>query len=183
MFDISFPELLLVAVIGLVVLGPERLPVAVRTVAGWIRAMRSLAANVQNELSQEFKLQELQESLKKVEEKAGLQALSPELKQSMDELRQAAESLKQSYSSSAESISDELKKATELTENYDVAVKQASDPEKTSNENDPDPEVAAKIASVVETESILEPAHTPAAPDKLATSEVKKSSHQNHSEN
>lgn len=110
MFDISFPELLLVAVIGLVVLGPERLPVAVRTVAGWIRAMRSLAANVQNELSQEFKLQELQESLKKVEEKAGLQALSPELKQSMDELRQAAESLKQSYSSSAESISDELKK-------------------------------------------------------------------------
>ncbi|NHX33969.1 twin-arginine translocase subunit TatB, partial [Escherichia coli] len=57
MFDIGFSELLLVAVIGLVVLGPERLPVAVRTVAGWIRAMRSMAANVQNELSQELKLQ------------------------------------------------------------------------------------------------------------------------------
>ncbi len=37
MFDIGFSELLLIAVIGLVVLGPERLPVAVRTVAGWIR--------------------------------------------------------------------------------------------------------------------------------------------------
>ncbi|HBE9181475.1 TPA: Sec-independent protein translocase subunit TatB [Serratia fonticola] len=96
MFDIGFGELLLVLVIGLVVLGPERLPVAVRTVAGWIRALRSLAASVQNELTQELKLQELQESLKKAE-KAGLQNLTPELKASMDELKEAAESLKRSY--------------------------------------------------------------------------------------
>ncbi|AHG20503.1 translocase [Chania multitudinisentens RB-25] len=96
MFDIGFGELLLVLVIGLVVLGPERLPVAVRTVAGWVRALRSLAASVQNELSQELKLQELQESLKKAEQ-AGLQNLTPELKASMDELKEAAESLKRSY--------------------------------------------------------------------------------------
>ena len=57
MFDIGFGELILVLVIGLVVLGPERLPVAVKTVAGWIRVMRSMAANVQNELTQELKLQ------------------------------------------------------------------------------------------------------------------------------
>ncbi|QXF35625.1 twin-arginine translocase subunit TatB [Photorhabdus luminescens] len=97
MFDIGFSELLLVMVIGLVVLGPERLPVAVKTVAGWIRALRSLATNVQNELAQELKLQELQESLKKVQEEAGLQNLSPELKASMDELKEAAESLKKAY--------------------------------------------------------------------------------------
>ncbi|WP_431224154.1 Sec-independent protein translocase protein TatB [Serratia sp. L9] len=96
MFDIGFGELLLVLIIGLVVLGPERLPVAVKTVAGWIRALRSLAASVQNELSQELKLQELQESLKKAE-KAGLQNLTPELKASMDELKEAAESMKRSY--------------------------------------------------------------------------------------
>lgn len=96
MFDIGFSELLLVMVIGLVVLGPERLPVAVRTVAGWIRALRSLAASVQNELTQELKLQELQDSLKKAEQ-AGLQNLTPELKASMDELKEAAESMKRSY--------------------------------------------------------------------------------------
>ena len=94
MFDIGFSQLLLVMVIGLVFLGPERLPVAVKTIAGWVRALRSLAANVQNELTQELKLQELQESLKKVEEKANLQTLSPELKASMDE---AAQSLKETY--------------------------------------------------------------------------------------
>lgn len=96
MFDIGFSELLLVLVIGLIVLGPQRLPVAVKTVAGWIRALRSLAATVQNELAQELKLQELQDSLRKVE-KASLENLTPELKTSMDELRKAAESMKRSY--------------------------------------------------------------------------------------
>ena len=82
MFDIGFSELLLVFIIGLVVLGPQRLPVAVKTVAGWIRALRSLATTVQNELTQELKLQEFQDSLKKVE-KASLTNLTPELKASM----------------------------------------------------------------------------------------------------
>ncbi|MEX5802686.1 Sec-independent protein translocase protein TatB [Enterobacter cloacae] len=97
MFDIGFSELLLVFVIGLIVLGPQRLPVAVKTVMGWVRALRSLASTVQNELAQELKLQEFQESLKKVE-KASMDNLTPELKASMDELREAAESMKRSYS-------------------------------------------------------------------------------------
>lgn len=98
MFDIGFGELALVFVIGLVVLGPERLPVAVRTVVGWIKALRALASTVQNELSQELKLQELQDSLKKVEQ-ASKDNLSPELKASMEELREAADSMKKSFNS------------------------------------------------------------------------------------
>jgi len=106
-FDIGFSELLLVFVIGLIVLGPKRLPVAVKTVAGWIRAIRSLATTVQNELAQELKLQEFQDSLKKVE-KASIGNLSPELKESMDELREAAESMKRSYTQhDAERAGDE----------------------------------------------------------------------------
>ncbi|WP_300004759.1 Sec-independent protein translocase protein TatB [uncultured Cedecea sp.] len=97
MFDISFGELLVVFVLGLIVLGPQRLPVAVKTVAGWIRALRSLASSVQSELAHELKLQELQDSLKKVE-KASLNNLTPELKESMDQLREATESMKRSYS-------------------------------------------------------------------------------------
>ncbi len=74
---------------------------------GWVRALRSLAATVQNELAQELKLQELQESLKKVE-KASMDNLTPELKASMDELREAAESMKRSYSiNDPEKASDE----------------------------------------------------------------------------
>jgi sec-independent protein translocase protein TatB len=62
---------------------------------------------VQNELAQELKLQEFQDSLKKVE-KASMDNLTPELKASMDELREAAESMKRSYSvNDPEKASDE----------------------------------------------------------------------------
>ncbi len=115
MFDIGFSELLLVFVIGLIVLGPQRLPVAVKTVVGWIRAMRSLASSVQNELAQELKLQELQDSLRKVEE-AGRGTLSPELKESMDELRKTADSMKRTY-----------REATDLEQSDDKANSQATE--------------------------------------------------------
>lgn len=106
MFDIGFSELVLVFVIGLVVLGPQRLPVAVKTVVGWIRALRSLATSVQHELAQEMKIQELQDSLKKIEQ-VGKDSFSPELKASVDEMKQTAESLKRSYQGEHEKADDE----------------------------------------------------------------------------
>ncbi len=97
MFDgIGFMELLLIAIIGLVVLGPERLPVAVRTVSGWIRAMKRMANSVKDELEQELKIEQLHADLKKAESK-GLSNLSPELQESIDQLREAAQSVNRPY--------------------------------------------------------------------------------------
>ena len=93
MFDISFSELVLLMVVGLVVLGPKRLPVAIRTVMGWVKTIRGLAANVQNELKQELKLQELQDSIKKAES-LNLQTLSPELSKTVEELKAQADKMK-----------------------------------------------------------------------------------------
>ena len=93
MFDIGFSEIVLVCIMGLVVLGPQRLPVAIRTVMGWVRTIRGLAANVQNELKQELKLQELQDSIKKAES-LNLKALSPELGKTVEELKASADKLR-----------------------------------------------------------------------------------------
>ncbi|WP_118860849.1 Sec-independent protein translocase protein TatB [Haemophilus haemolyticus] len=93
MFDIGFSELVLLMVVGLVVLGPKRLPVAIRTVMGWVKTIRGLAANVQNELKQELKLQELQDSIKKAES-LNLQTLSPELSKTVEELKAQADKMK-----------------------------------------------------------------------------------------
>jgi len=93
-FDIGFSELLLVLIVGLVVLGPQRLPIAIRTVMGWVRTIRGLAANVQNELAQELKLQELKDSIKKAEE-LNLSSLSPELSKTVAELKQSADKMQQ----------------------------------------------------------------------------------------
>ena len=155
MFDIGFSELVLVFVIGLIVLGPQRLPVAVKTVVGWIRAIRSLAANVQNELAQELKLQELQDSLKKVEE-AGRGTLSPELKESMEELRKTADSMKRSVSQSIDIEKEEDEANTIHSPQHRSAPPLADQPEVHP--------AAAGTAS---------PSGTPAAADHQASAPVK----------
>lgn len=107
----SFGEILLIFVIGLVVLGPERLPVAIKTVAGWIRVLRSLSMTVQTELAKELKLEEVKETLAKAQ-KAGLQDLSPEMSESMEELRKAAESMQKLYQESGnQMLSQDLQRS------------------------------------------------------------------------
>lgn len=114
MFDIGFWELVLIAVIGLVVLGPERLPVAVRTVARWVRTFRAMAASVQNELNQELKLQEMQENLKKAEQ-MNLKDLAPEVDASLRELKEAAASVQRPYANSQAATSPEPATASDAT--------------------------------------------------------------------
>ena len=122
MFDIGFSEILLVCIVGLVVLGPQRLPVAIRTVMSWVRTIRGLAANVQNELKQELKLQELQESIKKAES-LNLKALSPELGKTVEELKASADKLRadleQKASDSNTTLQDQIKQMKSVVENPD----------------------------------------------------------------
>jgi len=128
-FDIGFSELLLVLVIGLIVLGPERLPVAVKTVVGWIRALRSMAASVQTELSHELKLAELKESLQKVEQ-ASLHSISPELKASVDELKEVAASFNDSYQHATTAAESTLAAANINTGNINqVQMQRITEPE------------------------------------------------------
>ncbi len=96
MFDIGFWELILIGVVALVVLGPERLPSAIRTAAHWIKLIRSTANSVKTELEQELKLQELHNDLKKAE-KMQLSNLSPELQESIEQLKSAAQSVNRPY--------------------------------------------------------------------------------------
>ena len=103
MFDIGFSELVLIFIVGLVVLGPQKMPIAIRTVMGWIRTVRGLAANVQNELAQELKLQELKESIKKAEE-LNLSSLSPELSKTVEELKQSAQQMQESLNTAKNDI-------------------------------------------------------------------------------
>lgn len=63
MFEIGFSEILLVFVIGLIVLGPERLPGVVRTAAKWIGAVRSMSATVQQQISEELQLENIKKDL------------------------------------------------------------------------------------------------------------------------
>ena len=80
---------MLIGVMGLVVLGPERLPVAIRTVKGWITGVRKFSDTVKSELSEELRIHELHANLKKAEQ-GDMKNLSPEVAESVKSLQEAA---------------------------------------------------------------------------------------------
>ena len=63
MFDIGFFELLLIGTVALLVLGPERLPRAARTLGLWMRKARASWYSMRAELEREFADDELKRSL------------------------------------------------------------------------------------------------------------------------
>ncbi|MEL0628033.1 Sec-independent protein translocase protein TatB [Psychromonas aquatilis] len=110
MFDIGFWEIVLISVIGLVVLGPQRLPIAIRTVLKWVNTAKNMANSVKSEISQELELHEINENMIK-KGKQELEQLNPNLKASIDEIKQDVEQFTQPYKKEV----DELKKATTET--------------------------------------------------------------------
>ncbi len=59
MFDIGFAEILIVAVVALIVLGPDKLPTAARAMGLWVGRIRRTLGGIQAEISEELRLDEL----------------------------------------------------------------------------------------------------------------------------
>ena len=68
MFDFSLGEMLVVALVALVVLGPERLPKAARFAGLWVRKARAQWYSMKHELEQELASEELRRSLRESQE-------------------------------------------------------------------------------------------------------------------
>ena len=63
MFDIGFSELALVCVIALIVLGPERLPQALRTLGLWFGRMRRTFTTMKTEIEREIGMDDIRRQL------------------------------------------------------------------------------------------------------------------------
>lgn len=63
MFDIGFPELLIISVVALLVFGPERLPEVLRTVGGWLGSARRSFTTLKAELEKEVGADEIRRDL------------------------------------------------------------------------------------------------------------------------
>lgn len=68
MFDVGFAELFLLALIGLLVLGPERLPGVARTVGGFVRKARASWISLRNTIESELAEADLSAPIKKTSE-------------------------------------------------------------------------------------------------------------------
>jgi sec-independent protein translocase protein TatB len=67
MFDIGFSEIFMIAIVALLVLGPERLPKAARFAGLWVRRARSQWYSVKAELENELADEDLRRSLKQTQ--------------------------------------------------------------------------------------------------------------------
>jgi sec-independent protein translocase protein TatB len=65
MFDVGTGELALIAVVALLVLGPERLPKAARTAGALVRRARASWQSVRSEIERELAAEELRQSIKR----------------------------------------------------------------------------------------------------------------------
>jgi sec-independent protein translocase protein TatB len=85
MFDVGFAELLLLSLIALLVLGPERLPRVARTLGGLSRKARSSWLSLKRSIDEEIRQQELREPVDKMRE--DFKSTVKDFKSSVDDVK------------------------------------------------------------------------------------------------
>ena len=100
MFDIGFAELLLIGVVGLLVVGPEQLPGAVRTVLAWVNRFRRSFDQIRTEVRRELHNDEI------------MQKLNAESRQLEQQVRDTTQSVEQEIQALGNEASDSLQGAS-----------------------------------------------------------------------
>ena len=123
MFDVGFWELAIIAVIALLVIGPERLPKAARTAGLWVGRARRMVTDVKADIDREIRdgdlaeLKKAGEELKKTQsavESAGAQIIEDS---ELGELKKTGEGLK-AAKGEFETVGEELKTAKSEAESF-----------------------------------------------------------------
>jgi len=70
MFDIGFSEMLIIAIVALVVLGPERLPRVARQAGQWLGKLQRYVADVKSDIGRQMELEELRRLKAQVQDAA-----------------------------------------------------------------------------------------------------------------
>lgn len=91
MFDIGFTEILVIMVIALLVVGPERLPGLARTVGIWMGKARKMVQSVKSDLQREIAADELKKIMEK--QKSAVSELEEMMGESSSVAKEAIESL------------------------------------------------------------------------------------------
>ena len=106
MFGIDFTEMLIIAVVALVVIGPERLPRVARTVGHLIGRMQRYVNEVKADINRELELEELRKFKREFEDAA--QSAQNSIRDTVEHARAELAQAKTEVGAAAESLRDEL---------------------------------------------------------------------------
>lgn len=85
MFDISFMELLVISMVALIVIGPERLPTVARTLGNLYGRCRNFVYSVRTDIHNEMRMEELKKMQSSVQET--VQSIEDSVQQGVDQLK------------------------------------------------------------------------------------------------
>ena len=85
MFDISFMELLVISIVALIVIGPERLPTVARTLGHLYGRCRNFVYSVRTDIHNEMRMEELKKMQSSVHET--VQSIEHSVQQGIDQLK------------------------------------------------------------------------------------------------
>jgi len=118
MFDIGFSEIFVIAIVALLVLGPERMPKAARFAGLWVRRARAQWYSVKSELENELADEDLKRSLRQTQQ---------ELLDARDSLVQGGAALQREFEGARTDVEDafrddrpEADERQEATVQYDL---------------------------------------------------------------
>src|SRR3981189_3288079 len=113
MFDIGFSELLVIGVVALIVIGPQKLPRVARTVGHLVGRLQRYVSDVKADINREIELEELRKMRDSMQKAASemQSSVDAELHKTADELNKAVEGEKNPEATGAEKPAEPQDKA------------------------------------------------------------------------
>ena len=110
MFDVGFSEMLVIAVVALVVIGPEKLPGVAKTVGAWFGRLQRYVNDVKADINREIELEELRKFKTQFEEAA--QSLDSGFRSEVNQAEASIQSIGQEVSNGVDPLAAALDPAT-----------------------------------------------------------------------
>jgi len=145
MFGMGFSELLVIAIVAVLFLGPEKLPDAMVKVAKFFKAFKNSINDVKNTFEQEMKIQELKEEALTYKRKLDEAATSARKVITFDEL----EDMKKTTSSVNDSLKEIEASVTQNATPFNTNRTYSMD-EQPSPKSEPSPTTVAKPVTIEE---------------------------------
>ena len=107
MFDAGFAEVMVIAVIALLVIGPERLPEVASKVGGWIGKVKAFVSTTKADIEREFEASEMKDLL--TEQKKEIEELRQMVSETQDDFKNNIDDAKGLFEDNINSSIEDVK--------------------------------------------------------------------------
>lgn len=94
MLNLGMSELLIFSIIAVIILGPDKLPTAIRSVMKWYRQIKMLVSNVQRDIERELEITEIREKME--QEVARFKKIELQMQAQLDQIQKEVEQIEKS---------------------------------------------------------------------------------------